>query len=69
MTVDRDTERYPELGEKVTVKTNPLVTVGIRYCIAHHGLMEEDMSRCDNAEPLDDSDCDLRELGYLEVRS
>lgn len=40
------------------------VTVGVRYCTNHHGLMEEDMSTCDMVDPTDDTPCDLRMLGY-----
>jgi hypothetical protein len=44
------------------------VPVGVRYCVVHDGLMEEDMSRCDNAEPPNDEDCDLRELVYKRTQ-
>ena len=43
------------------------VTVGVDYCVKHHGIRNGDMAFCDMAFDIRgrrDDFCDLRPLGY-----
>jgi hypothetical protein len=56
--------RYEQIARETQAGAADYESVGVRYCVTHHGLMEEDMSNCDMVEPTDDTPCDLRELVY-----
>lgn len=41
--------------------------VGVRYCLAHHGIANEDMDECDFAVG-ESGACKFRQLGYRARR-
>lgn len=42
---------------------------GLRYCIRHHGIVDVDEEVCDfRDDELDETACDLRQLGYRTRR-
>lgn len=43
-----------------------LLKVGVRYCVRHHGIANEDDSACDFAD--NDAACQFREL-YRKARA
>lgn len=49
-------------------------TVGVRYCVQHHGIANEDDDECDfkgrgrGAYGLEPFPCNFRELGYLKAK-
>lgn len=40
------------------------VEVGVRYCVAHHGIANEDDEVCDFTPDRQIEDCDFRQLWY-----
>lgn len=48
-----------------SITPNYIGGLGVDWCIAHHGICNEDERCCDMAD--DDDDCVLCELFYLAV--